>query len=356
MKDNRISITKSDLQEAAKNGSMSPLDVDPLWQALSKSQTNVQATASQEASRFDIAQLAWYAGGVLVMIAMTWFMARAGEVYGAGGVTTLSLLYTAGFAGLGFKLFKDGIKTPAAVLYTLAVLMTPVTLSSGLEAFHLDKFLNSSSGLLTIELTTAALGLFTLTRVKSSLLSAPVYGSFWLISMTAAWMLTGTGDGFIAFFEHVNQYNLVSMIIGLVILVSAVRVDSLFGREPGSDYSWWGYLFGVAAFWIPLSLLDSGGELGKLAYFGVNILLMVSSVIVGRRVLLLAGAIGSTYYVGHLLVTFFANSLMLPFVLIAAGVGVIFLGIKYRQHQAALEGFVLSLVPESVRRFLPRRS
>ena len=356
MKDTRISISKTDLQDAAENGSMSPLDVEPLWQALSKSKTTVQATASQEASNFDIAQLLWYAGGVLVMIAMSWFMARAGESFGSGGVSVLSVLYTAGFAGLGLKLLKDGVKTPAAVLFTLAVLMTPVTLGSGLEALHFDKFIGSNAGLLTLELATAAVGLFALTRAKSSLLSAPIYGSFWLISITVAWMLTGTDSGFFGFFEHIENFYVVSMVIGMVILGSALYVDNRFGRLAGSDYSWWGYLFGVAAFWIPMSLLDSGGELGKFIYFGVNIFLMVSSVVVGRRVLLLAGAIGSTYYVGHVLWTFFANSLLFPFMLIGVGLGVIFLGLQYRRHQAAVEASVLAMVPGFVRRVLPKRS
>jgi len=355
VKDTRISISKTDLQDAAKNGSMSPLDVDPLWQALSKSQTNVQVTASQEASRFDIAQLLWYGGGVLVMIAMSWFMARAGEIYGSGAVSALSILYTGAFAGLGLKLLKDGVKTPAAVLFTLAVLMTPVTLGSGLEALHFDHFIGSNAGLLTLELATAAIGLFALSRAKSSLLSAPIYGSFWLISITLAWMVTGHDSGFMGFFEHIENFYVVSMVIGMVILASAVVVDNRFGRDPGTDYSWWGYLFGVAAFWIPMSLLDSGGELGKFIYFGVNIFLMLTSVVFGRRILLLAGAIGSTYYIGHVL-WFFSGSLLFPFLLIGAGLGVIALGLQYRRHQAAVEASVLAMVPGFVRRVLPKRS
>jgi len=356
VKDTRISISKGDLQDAAKNGSMSPLDVEPLWQALSKAQATNSSSASPEASRFDIAQLAWYAGGVLVMIAMSWFMSRAEDVFGMSGVLGLSLLYTAGFVGLGFKLLKDGVRTPAGVLWTLAVLMTPLALGAGLSVMHMEHFLDANSGALTLEIATAAVGLLALLKGRTSLLSAPVYGAFWAISMTAAWMLTGGGGNFLGFFDHFNQYNLVSMVIGLVILVSAVRVDSIFGRTPGTDYSWWGYLFGTLAFWVPLSLIDNGGELGKLVYFGINVLLMVVSVVLARRVLLIAGAIGSIYYVGHVLFSLFSNSLAFPLALIAVGVGVIFLGIQYRRRQVAIEGYVLSLVPASWQRFLPKRS
>ncbi len=355
MNETRISISKGDLENAAKIGSMSPLDVDPLWQALSKAQASKPSPASPEASRFDIAQLAYYAGGVLVMIAMTWFMSRAEDVFGMSGVLVLSLLYTAGFAGLGLKLQREGARTPAGILHTLAVLMTPVTLTSALTSMQMTSFLDSNAGALTIEAATAAVGIFALLRGKTSLLSAPVYGSFWAISMTAAWILTSGSGGFSGFFDHFDHYNLVSMAIGLVILASAVHVDSRFGRVRGADYSWWGYFFGTAAFWIPLSMLDSGGELGKLVYFGINILLMISSVILARRVLLLAGAVGSIYYLGHVLWTFFSNSLAFPLMLIAVGVGVIFLGIKYRRHQAEIEAWVLSLVPQSLQKMLPKR-
>ncbi len=355
MQNTRISISKGDLEAAAKQGSMSPLDVEPLWQALSQSQTINPPSASPEASRFDSAQLAWYAGGVLVMIAMGWFMSRAEEVFGMNGVLGLSLLYTAGFAGLGWKLLKDGVRTPAGVLYTLAVLMTPVTLTSALTVMHMESFLGSNAGALTLELATAAVGLFALLRGKTSLLSAPVYGSFWAISMTAAWIITSGSGGFSGFFDHFDHYNFVSMAIGLVILASAVHVDTRFGRVKGADYSYWGYVFGTAAFWIHMSFLDSGCELGKFIYFGVNIVLMLASVILARRVLLLAGAVGAVGYIGHVIWTYFSNSLTFPVLLIAAGLGVIYLGNKYRTNQASIDAFVLSLVPQSVQKMLPKR-
>ena len=375
MKDTRISITRQDLESAAREGSMSPLDVEPLWTALNKSfaasqpplASSSSAANPDGASRsaqstnggaFDLAQLAWYAGGALVMIAMGYFMALAQDSYGTGATFALSILYATGFGLLGDRLLKQGARIPAGVLFTIAVLLVPLALDTGFSVFHLFTLAHFEARTLTIELLTAAVAIVTLLRVRTPLLTATVYGSFWLVSITAAWILSSAGsDGqglFGELFGGWYHYNLISMVSGLVLLLSAIVVDSKFGRS--ADYSWWGYFFGTAAFWIPLSLMDSGGEFGKLVYFLINVLLMVSSVVLARRVFLLAGAIGAIYYVGHLLGTFLANSFALPVALIVLGIGIIYLGIQYRKHQAGIEGFILSRVPAGLRRVLPKRA
>ncbi|MBK9201995.1 MAG: hypothetical protein IPL73_06090 [Candidatus Obscuribacter sp.] len=124
------------------------------------------------------------------------------------------------------------------------------------------------------------------------------------------------------------------------------------GRD--EDYSWWGYFFGVLAFWVPMSLLDTGSELGKLGYFGINLVMVLMSVVLARKVFLVAGAIGCVGYIGHLLWTYFSGSLAFPVALIACGIGIIYLGVAYRRNQASIEGFVLGLVPAGIRARLPR--
>jgi len=351
VKESRISISKRDLQEAANNGSMSPLDVEPLWQALTKTQTATTPGDTNSSTPFDLAQLAWYGGGVLVVIAMGWFMSQAGQLFGTGGIFCLSLLYTSAFALLGSKVLKEGNKTPAGVLCTLAVLLTPVTLSALLDIFKLDHFLASQGGIMTVELATAAAAIFALRQVKSSIVSAPIYLAVWAFAMTA--ILGGNSSDF---FDPSSHFRGLSMLVGLAILASAVHVDTRFGRAAGADYSWWGYLVGTAAFWIPLSLLDGGGELAKFIYFLLNIALMLASVVLARRVLLIAGAIGTIYYIGYVLWTCFSSSLLFPLMLIGAGIGLIYLGNKYRRNHVAIDSYLLSLVPASWQRILPKRS
>jgi hypothetical protein len=264
----------------------------------------------------------------------------------------MTLLYTGAFAGLGYKLrFQNGQRLAGAVLFLLAVLMVPLTVAAGLNFTHLEASLHGLQEPLVLELATLAAGLVALRLVKVSLLSAPVFGSLWLLTMTAAGIISGDKNVFFGFGS--NYFTWVSMTKGAVLLASAMVVDSHFGRD--EDYSWWAYLFGVAAFWIPLSLLDSGSELGRFAYFLINVAMMFTSVILARKVFLLAGSIGAIYYVGHLLWSLFSNSIFFPFALILAGIGVIFLGVQYRRHKTEIENVIVGFVPQALRQRLPGR-
>ena len=347
MANNRVSIGKSDLVAAAQKGAMSPQDVDSLWSMLQQS-----AQAQQPKGSFDIAQLLYYAGGVLVMMAMGWFLSLANDSFGMGAVFAMTVLYTGAFAGLGYKLrFQNGQRLAGAVLFLLAVLMVPLTVAAGLNFTHLDASLHGLQEPLVLELATLAAGLVALRLVKVSLLSAPVFGSLWLLTMTAAGIISGDNNVFFGFGS--NYFTWVSVTMGAVLLASATVVDSHFDRD--EDYSWWAYLFGVAAFWIPLSLLDSGSELGRFAYFVINVAMMFTSVILARKVFLLAGSIGAIFYVGHLLWSLFSNSIFFPFALILAGIGVIFLGVQYRRHKTEIENVIVGFVPQALRQRLPGR-
>ena len=346
-----LSVSKADLEAAAKHGAMAPADVDSLWNELT-AQARARGGVVVDKGGFDLAQLAWYAGGVLVMIAMAWFMERANNFFGAGGVFGLSLAYAAAFAYLGNRLrFQLGQKTAGGVLFLLSVLMTPVALLSGLEMLQFTERLSSSQVALLAELATLGAGLLVLNRVKVSLLAAPVFGSMWLLSMTIADLVASPYFGpLFGFASH--AYLKVSMVIGLAILALSVYVDTRVGRQ--EDYSWWGYLFGTAAFWLPLTFLDSGGEAGKFFYFALNVLFMLLSVARARKVFLLVGAIGSIYYVVHLLMTYFTNSLAFPLALMAFAGAIFYLGLLYRRHKLVLEARLLALVPTTLRRRLPR--
>ncbi|MBK7840276.1 MAG: hypothetical protein IPJ49_21865 [Candidatus Obscuribacter sp.] len=115
-----------------------------------------------------------------------------------------------------------------------------------------------------------------------------------------------------------------------------------------------GLLLRRACFLGAHGLLDTGSELGKLGYFGINLVMVLMSVVLARKVFLVAGAIGSVGYIGHLLWTYFSGSLAFPVALIACGIGIIYLGVAYRRNQASIEGFVLGLVPAGIRARLPR--
>ena len=79
-------------------------------------------------------------------------------------------------------------------------------------------------------------------------------------------------------------------------LVVAYWID----QRTSEDYSSWGYLFGLLAFWGGLSLMESGNQWNKFLYCLINVALMLLSVLLQRRVFIVFGALGVFGYLGYL--------------------------------------------------------
>ncbi|MCH7550993.1 MAG: hypothetical protein IIA35_04740 [Proteobacteria bacterium] len=119
------------------------------------------------------------------------------------------------------------------------------------------------------------------------------------------------------------------------------------------DFAFWGYLFGLIAFWGGLSMLKSDSEVSKFFYFVINLALMGMSVFLRRRAFMVFGALGVLGYIGHLAYEIFADSILLPFVLTAIGVGIIYLGIQLKRHGAKIEQTVEDTLPVWMKRLRP---
>ena len=65
------------------------------------------------------------------------------------------------------------------------------------------------------------------------------------------------------------------------------------------------------------------------------------------------GVVGVFAYTTHLASELFAGSVLFPFVLSAAGLAIIALGILYAKNRPRLERAAQRLLPENARRFLP---
>lgn len=336
-----LNVDKNDLEWAAGQGLISQPQAGQLWDAL--------LTRHAERPQFDLAHLFWYAGAVLVLIAMSWFGVETGARYGAPAVLATSVAYSAAFLFGGARLWGQNLKVPGGLLVTLAVTMVPVAVGSLAESvgYPLQTYLSNTGFQFLLEGVTVASALLALRFFKFPFLTAPIAASLWLMSLTAVdYLFQGSGS----FFGMWNEQLTMTMLFGIAITFVGLLVD---GKREG-DYSFWLYLFGVSAFWVSLSLLDSGGELGKAIYALVNVGLMFTSVLLSRRVFLVFGSIGVLYYLGHL-ASFLAGSILSPFALIFFGIVVIWAGVKYHKNQAAIDGFVLGLVPASLRDRLPGR-
>jgi len=183
-----------------------------------------------------------------------------------------------------------------------------------------------------------------LRRFRFPFLTAPIALALWFMSMDLTPLVFGQTD-----FSWVQRRQ-VSIWFGLAMLLAAYQAD----RRTREDFAFWGYLFGLLAFWGGLTSIDSSNEIARLGYCGVNILLLVAAILLERKVFLVFGGVGVSLYLGHLAHRVFKDSLAFPFVLTALGLGIMALGWAYQRHRAPIDSAVLSGLPAWVIRSLPR--
>jgi hypothetical protein len=339
-------VSRKDIGWAVSEGMISESQAEDLWRALGE--------RNADRPRFDLPHLAYYLGALVVISAMTWFMTLGWERFGGWGILAISLSYALAFAVAGGLLWRDkGLKVPGGLLITAAVCMTPLAVYGfetitgawlqGMPGEYGDFYDYIEGGWFPMEVATVAAGLVALRFFRFPFLTAPIAFALWFMSMDLTPLIYG---------EHYYEaqgYQVVSLVFGLAVLVGAYVVD----RRTEEDYAFWGYLFGMFAFWGGLTLFEGGSELDWFLYGLINSGLILLSVLLQRRVFVVFGALGVFGYVGHLAWEIFEDSLLFPFALSAAGLVIIALGILYAKKRDKIEGAMIRAVPTATRRLLP---
>lgn len=320
-----VTIRRQDLAWAAEQGLLEQTQVDALWSGL--------ASKFAVVPKFTMVNIMTYAGAIVVLIAMGAIMALFGQDPGA--MLGISALYMAAFAAVGVYLSKDKQQiVPGGLLTTLAVSMTPIvgiswmSLSGGVDL--------GANQQIILEVATILAGVIALQFVRFPFITAPIYASLWFMAMTITETMSGGSGGFFYGYNHL----IVSMVFGALVCTIAFVVE----KRTKEDYSFWGYFFGVLMLWGGWSFLawEHLGELGRFFYLITNMAMMVGSVILRRKVFLIAGATGSIGYLLYLTWELFANSGFFPFALLGLGCLAIYGTVLYRRHGARIENAVLS--------------
>lgn len=337
----KLTVSRDDLQAAADEGLISDKQAEQLWNKLLARQAGKPG--------FDLANLAWYTGAVVVMIAMGWFLVEVWDLFSGGAILATSVAYAAFFLLAARALWsREDLKVPGGLMATLAVAMTPTAIYGlqrllGMWDAPSVSFSYEVTRRLMLEGGTVLAGLVALRFFRFPFITAPVSLGIMLTAMETLSLLAGHEFGW-------EQYRTITLVFGLAMIAGSYIVDL---RTRSGDFAFWGYLVGVSAFWISLSLMDSGSELGRFLHFLVNVAMMVLSVLLRRRVFLVYGAAGVVWYLGHLAFSVFEGSMLFPIALSAIGVAIIFLGIKYHRNRERIENAILGLVPDSLKNWLP---
>lgn len=332
-----MSIRDKELAAAVKEQIISPAQAEQLSAFLRRQPAH--------APRFDFTHILYYLGGLIAIGAMTLFMNLGWESFGGWGVMSISIAYALIGLALCHHFQHKGYAVPAGICATFAVALTPLAIYGLQQALgfwpegHLyrDYHRYIEWHWLYMELGTLAVGIIIAWRYRYPFLVMPIAITLWYLSMDLTPMLA---EGHVPF----ELRALVSMYFGLLMLLIAFWVD-LRARN-SADYAFWLYLFGVLAFWGGMTAQDSNNELSKFIYCCINLLMIGIGAVLLRRVFVVFGALGTSFYLGHLASSVFADSWLFPFTLTAIGLGIVYLGIIWQKHEAHLS--------TKIRRFLPQ--
>lgn len=342
-----MKIQKEDLRWIGETGIITPAQADQVWEALK--------TRRKDNPRMDIVHVAYYFGAFIIMSAMGWFMNDAWNRFGGGVLAAIAILYAAVFLVVGRRLwYGPGLRVPGGLLITLAVWMTPLAIF-GVEKMlgwwpmedpgsYRDYYHWIKGGWFGMEIGTILAGLIALRYIRFPFLTFPVAFALWFMSMDIAPLMMGGA-------AHVtwDSRKLISMGFGFFMLVGAYTVD----RRTREDFAFWGYLFGMLAFWGGLSLLESDSEWNRFLYALINLSFMLLAVLFQRNVFMVFGAIGVFSYIGHLAARVFADSLLFPLALCLLGGLIMAAGIYYRKHASTIESAMMRVIPLWIQRLLP---
>ena len=324
-----MKITRKHLSAAAERGILSEEQADALFDFL--------RAEPATGPIFDFTHILYYFGGLVAIDAMTLFMNLGWEAFGGWGIFWIALAYAGVGLWLADRFRHKGYAVPAGICATFVVALAPLAiygLQLGLGWWPDDTVYRSYHRYIKwhwiyLELGTLAVGAIMVWRFRYPFLLMPVAVTLWYMSMDLAAMLTeGRMDWqFRAF---------VSMWFGAATLLLALWVD-------------------IRSFWGGLTSQHSDSEWAKLAYFGINLVLIGLGAILDRRVFVVFGGLGSAVYFGHLAANVFEDSWLFPIALTAIGLAIVYLGIVWQKHELAITRKLRSVLPPAIRELLDAR-
>jgi len=332
--------SRSDLEPAVRAGIIVAEQADRLAEFFG---------AASEQPRFGFVHVLYYLGGMIAIGAMSLFMTLGWNALGGWGGCITAL----GYGGLALTLThwfleRKQLAIPAGIMATLAVVMVPLAIFSAQMALgywndsksYRDYHVFIDWRWLIMELGTLAAGSVLLWRYRFPFMLMPIAVTLWYMSMDLVPFLFGDGMDW-----EIRKF--VSLWFGLAMTLLAFWVD--VRSRNSRDYAFWLYLFGVLTFWGGLSSMNSGSELGKLAYCGINVAMILIGAVLGRRVFAVFGGLGIAGYLGHLSYRVFRDSLAFPFALSLIGLTIIWLGVIWQRRESEWSAHLRSLLPAALR-------
>jgi hypothetical protein len=355
-------IARSQLDEAAAAGIITPAQAAALHAFLAR-QAHPAASGDPARARFTFTHVLYYLGGMIAIGALSLFMTLAWERIGAGGLLATALCYGALAYGLAAWFERRDLAVPAAIMGTLLVVVAPLAtyalqhllgywpagdaLAGGYREYHY----RIDWRWILMEFATLAAGTVALARFRYPFLVMPIAVTLWYMGMDLVPLLAGGTDARGESVWTLRKW--ISIAFGGAMILVALFVDlrSRFSR----DYAFWLYLFGLATFWGGLTLLESRGLPGRLAYIGINAVLVLAGAVLVRRAFAVFGGIGIAVGLGSISHTYFRDSLAFTVALTFIGLAIVGAGVWWQRNEGRLASRLQALLPHDLRELLVER-
>lgn len=363
-----LRFSREDLDAAKAAGILDPATADRLTAFLLGRQRPsayperpgriVDAPVAPAGPRFDLVHLLWYAGALIVITGMGVFTTLAFSAMGGAALVLTGLVYAVGFALAGDALWRRGLTTPGGLMIAVAVAMTPLIVFGAQEASgawnyddpaaYRDFFRLINGSFVWMELATVVAAAVAVWRYPFGFILMLAAVALWFLSMDVViWLRVGE-----PWAEAWALRRNVSMLFGLGMSLVAWALD--LRRDRTTDFGFWLHLFGAIAFWGALSAGRSGSLVEATLYCGINVVLLLFSVYLNRRVYAVFGTLGVAFYLGHLASEVFRDTLAFTFALTVLGLVIIWVGLVVHRNQAAIADWFDAVLPDALKALRPR--
>lgn len=309
----------------------------------------------EQEPNFNLTNVLYYFGGLIAIGAMTLFMNLGWEKFGGWGICFLSIIYAIIGLWLSAKFQQKSYVIPAGICATFVIALTPLAIYGfqvGMgwwpdDTIYREYHYYIKWHWIFMELGTLIVGVILAWKYRYPFMVMPIAVTLWYMSMDLAEMIARDYASF-------QLSAIVSMYFGLATILIAFWVD-LRSRNT-LDYAFWLYLFGVITFWGGITAQHSESELSKFFYLCINLLMIGIGVMLTRKVFVIFGAIGCSFYLGHLAAQVFKDSMLFPIALTLIGLLIIYLGTLWQKNESFITKKAQSILPKELQELLQSRN
>ncbi len=337
MSNDKRAVGRGDLDAAASAlaSQGKGFDAAALWAYLEK---NAQAVGS----KLDLANIIMSVGGAFMVIALPIILGLVADKFQYPAMLTGAIASIVVFGIAGFTMWhKYNLELPGGLLTTAAIAAVPVATWGFIHEF-LKTDMSNSAETLVIFGSAAAASLLALRAVRWPFLTAPLYGSLWVMASVIVDMVVPNGNGWL-FGWASKQALILDMVFGALLMATAFTLE----KNQKEDFSFWGYLFGLSTFWFAWTQMGLGGEAGKILFVAVNVGFILLSAMLKRTIFLVFGVVGTFWYPFYLSFQWFSHDALMLWTSVAIlGAGVLGLGVVYFKNRDGINAKLASALPK----------